>query len=151
MKQIKDYIMGLISILVLLFVIVATISHIRSTEETYVCIGSHNVPGEHPRQVAVEFKIENNQPGLPWLENNFANVSFSPMARFDTIYSSKYSDGNKFNWSKDVNGRNRSIFVISNHSLLDFKFDTKILNVIHYENNDNTRRSEYNLLCSVSK
>ena len=151
MKQIKDFVIGLVSILVLLFVVVVIISHIRSTEETYVCSGTHTTPGKQPTQVTVEFKIENHQPGLPWLDWNFANVSFNPSASFDTIYSSKYSNGNKFNWSEDVYGRNRSIFVSENHVILDFKFKTKILNVTHYENNDNTRRSEYNLLCSVAK
>ena len=124
---------------------------LRSTKETYVCVGSHKTPGEQSTQVAVGFKIENIQPGLPWLESNFANVSFSPTARFDTIYSSKYWDGNKFNWSEDVYGKDMSIFVNSGQSILDFKFDTKILNVKHYENDGNTRRSEYNLVCSVAK
>jgi hypothetical protein len=151
MKQIKEYILGLVSILVLLFVVVATIAHIRSTEETYVCSGTHTTPSKHPKHVTVEFKIENNQPGLPWLDSNWGNVSFNPPDTFDTIYSSKYSDGSKFNWSEDVYGRDMSIFVSSNSIILDFKFKTKILNVIHYVNDGNTRRSEYNLLCSVAK
>ena len=151
MKQIKDYAIGLVSILVLLFVVVATISHIRSTEETFVCIGSQVTPGKQLKQVAVEFKIENNKPGLPWLDANWANASFNPSDTFDTIYVSSLTDGDKFTWSEDVYGRNRSIFVNANNTILNFNFKTKILNVIYWESDGNTRRTEYNLLCSVAK
>jgi hypothetical protein len=151
----KKIFLGIVLWFILIVMLVIVISTIRSTKETYVCVGSHKTPGTQAKQVAVGFKIENNYPGLPWLDKNWANVTFSPMENFNTIYASnnRMFGGAELTWSEDVWGRNVSIFVHSGpgHSILDFKFDTKILNVIHYENNGNTRRSEYNLVCSVAK
>ena len=151
MKKIKNYVIGLVSILMLLVIVVVTISTIRSTKETYVCVGSHKTSSTQATQVAVGFKIENKYTGLPWSDKNWANVIFSPIAHFNTISASNIGfGGDELNWSKDIWGRNISIWIDSRRSILDFKFDTKILNVIHYDNNG-ARRSEYNLICSVAK
>ena len=151
-QKIKEFIIGCITLLILLFVIVCAISSFRSTHEIYVCSGSHFFNGQHT-QVNLKFEIENQYPGNSWKDNPTWTMLALSDYHDGFYFSSLLNKGSDdiIRWNTTYYGKNMSVYAYKKIQQMEFDFQTKILEVTKWDTTGNIKVSEYNLLCKEVK